>query len=186
MNAALQAPVLTKPFLKSFAREAAIALAGSLYLAVLSQVRIPLLFTPVPITGQTFGVATLALLLGSRRSLASFGLYLIEGAAGLPVFASLQSGILLGSTSGYLVGMAASSWVIGKFRDLGLTRTFRGAFVACVSGSACVFTFGLIGLSFFVPLKSLLVMGLLPFLAGDLVKNTLAATAAASLAKADT
>jgi biotin transport system substrate-specific component len=163
--------------------EFAVVVLGSFYLAVLAQVSIPLPFTPVPITGQTFGVATLALLWGSKRAFAGFGLYLIEGAIGLPVFAQLKSGMSLGPTAGYLVGMWVACIVVGGVADRGLAKSFKGAFLACVLGSICVFTFGLIGLSFFVPTDHLLESGVLPFLPGDLLKNSLAAGLASAASR---
>ena len=156
-------------------------LGGTLYLALLAQIAIPLPFTPVPITGQTFGVATLALLWGRRRAMATFFLYVTEGALGLPVFAQLSAAPELGATTGYLVGMAIACYVVGGRSDRGQARTFRGAFLSAVLGSVCVFAAGIVGLAFYLPSQNLIVAGLLPFLPGDLVKNILAAQFASRL-----
>ncbi|RYZ65290.1 MAG: biotin transporter BioY [Proteobacteria bacterium] len=155
--------------------EATLVLVGSLALALLAQITIPLYFTPVPITGQTFGVAVMALLWGRKRALAVFALYIAEGAAGLPVFAQGASGLFMGPTLGYLVGMAASCFVVGSLSDRGYAKRFSTALTACAAGSVCVFTFGLIGLSFFMPKELLVEAGFLPFIPGDIIKSLLAA-----------
>lgn len=149
--------------------------AGSILVAVLARIAIPLPWTPVPITGQTFGVALLSLLWGRKLAAGAFGLYLLEGAAGLPVFALGQSGLVPGPTIGYLVGMGFATLIVGGLADRGFARGFRGALLCCMAGSAAIFTCGLIGLSFFIPAKALLTAGLWPFLPGDLVKSSLAA-----------
>jgi biotin transport system substrate-specific component len=153
-----------------------VVLGGAAAISLLAQLVIPL--QPVPITGQTFGVTLMALLLGRRLGFATVLTYLAIGAAGLPVFAGAQSGLTLGPTLGYLVGMAASAFVVGGLADRGYTSSFGRALVAGFCGSALVYTFGLIGLSFFVPREQLLAFGFLPFVPGDLIKTTLAASIA--------
>lgn len=147
---------------------------GVVVLSLLAQVSIPLPWTPVPITGQTFGVALIALMWGFKRGFASVLSYLLLGASGLPIFAAGKAGIG-GPTTGYLFGMLAGALVMGTFSDRGYTKSFRKALFASYLGSVCVFFFGLVGLSFFIPREALLTAGLYPFLFGDLLKNTLAA-----------
>lgn len=144
-------------------------------LSLLAQVSIPLPFTPVPITGQTFAVSFLALMLGRKLGTASVLSYLCIGAFGLPVFASGKSG-LGGPTTGYLIGMLLGTWIMGTLSDRGWTTSFRKTFLASYIGSACVFSCGLLVLSLFVPREGLLVAGLYPFLFGDFLKNILAVT----------
>ncbi len=150
-------------------------IAGVAVLSLLAQIIIPLPWTPVPITGQTFGVTLVALSWGRKRALAVLLLYMALGGFGLPVFAAGKSGLLLGPTLGYLAGMVCSSYVVGYLADKGFTRTFKKSLIAAFCGSALVFLFGLIGLSFFVPFEALMAAGLLPFIPGDIIKNTLAA-----------
>lgn len=80
---------------------------------------------------------------------------------------------------GYLFGMLAGALVKGTLSDRGFAggfaKSFRKALVASYLGRACVFFFGLVGVSFFIPREALLTAGLYPFLFGDLLKNTLAA-----------
>ncbi|MGB6384441.1 MAG: biotin transporter BioY [Terriglobales bacterium] len=102
---------------KDWAKQAAIVIAASLFVAVCARVTVPLPFTPVPLTLQNFGVLAVGLLLGSRRGFAALSLYLAEGAFGLPVFspAILGSGIthLLGPTGGFLMAYPLVAFVAG-------------------------------------------------------------------------
>ena len=70
----------------AWAKQGAIILAASLFVALCARVTLPLPFTPVPLTLQNFGVLLVGLLLGTRRGFAALALYLAEGALGLPVF----------------------------------------------------------------------------------------------------
>jgi len=90
------------PRLHSRTRNLLLIFGGSLFVAAMAQVRIPLPFTPVPLTGQTFAVLLVGAALGSRRGAASLLLYLVQGLAGLPVFAGGASGLayLAGPTAG--------------------------------------------------------------------------------------
>lgn len=161
--------------------EAAALVLGVLMLAVLAQLSIPLPFTPVPVTGQTFGVSLIALLWGGRRGFQVIALYLLVGACGLPVFANAASGLAMGPTLGYLVGMLAASWVIGTLAERGWLRTRFKAWAAAQLGSVFVFGFGVFGLSFFLPQDQLLMAGVLPFLPGDFIKTTLSSSIAFEL-----
>ena len=166
----------------AFGAGLAAAFLGAAFLAALAQIAIPLPFTPVPITGQTFGVALMSLLWGRKWGFSSVALYVAVGAAGLPVFAQAASGLKL-MTSGYLVGMCLSSVVIGTLADMGWAKSFGKAFAACVLGSLCVFSCGLFVLSNFVPKGLLLAQGLLPFIPGDIIKSSLAAFIVSRLRK---
>jgi biotin transport system substrate-specific component len=155
-----------------FTKVASVVL-GVAFLAALAQIAIPLPFSPVPITGQTFGVALLSLLWGRKWGFATVILYVIGGSAGLPIFASGAAGLKFASF-GYLLGMCMSSIVIGTLADLGWAKSFKKSFAACLLGSLCIFTCGLIVLSNFVPKELLLSSGLFPFIPGDLIKSALA------------
>jgi biotin transport system substrate-specific component len=149
---------------------------GVVLLSLLAQVAIPLPWTPVPITGQTFGVALIAMLWGRARGFAVVLSYLIAGAIGLPVFAMAKSGLAFGPTFGYLLGMLVASIWMGFLADRGWTKTFLRAWLTAFSGSVIVFSFGLAVLSTFVPSESLLAFGLLPFLPGDFLKTLIASS----------
>ena len=129
---------------------------GVLVLSALAQVVIPLPWTPVPITGQTLGVTLVALLWGRRLAFATLGTYLLLGGLGLPIFAAGKSGLLVGPTLGYLLGMWLASWVVGGFADRGYATSFWKCFGISLLGSICTFSCGLFVLSFFVPSSALL------------------------------
>ena len=102
---------------KEWAKQGAIVIAASLFVALCARVAVPLPFTPVPLTLQNFGVLAVGLLLGSRRGFAALALYLVEGACGMPVFspALLGGGIaqILGPTGGYLMAYPLVAFVAG-------------------------------------------------------------------------
>jgi biotin transport system substrate-specific component len=151
----------------------ALVISGVILLSALAQVSIPLPFTPVPITGQSLGVLLIALFYGSRLATSTTLSYLGLGMAGLPIFAEFKSGLVFPS-AGYLVGMLAASYVVGLLADRGWTKNIGSTLLASLIGKAIIFSFGLVGLSFFVPMKSLLVMGFYPFVPGLFIKAFLA------------
>jgi biotin transport system substrate-specific component len=90
--------------------------AANLLMILCAKVAVPLPWSPVPATGQTFGVMLVALLLGPHRAAIAMGLYLLEGAAGLPVFQPFGAPgalRLLGPTGGYLLSYPLAAFVIG-------------------------------------------------------------------------
>ena len=156
---------------------------ANLLLIACSQVRIPLPFTPVPITGQTLGVLLLGALLGSRYGTAVVSAYVLEGVVGLPVFAGWKGGItaLLGPTGGYILGFIPAAFLVGYLLERGFCRNWLTILAALIAGNATIYAFGLPWLAFFVGWDKVLLMGLLPFVLGDLVKLLVAASLVRSL-----
>ncbi|MCB0378426.1 MAG: biotin transporter BioY [Bdellovibrionales bacterium] len=155
-------------------------LGGVVLLALLAQITIPLAWTPVPITGQTFGVTLISLLWGRTRAFSVVGCYLLMGTLGLPMFAAVTGG----ATVGYLVGMLMATLVVGTLADRGWSQSFFKSWAAGAMGSLVVFSFGLVVLSFYIEDKStLFTAGLWPFLPGDLIKTVSAAAIASTIAK---
>src|SRR5512145_737083 len=113
------------PRAASWLRDLTLITLGALFVAVLAQVKIPLPFTPVPLTGQTFAVLLVAAALGSKRGAASMALYIALGAFGLPVFAGGAAGLayLSGATLGYLIGFVMAAYVIGLMAERGWERS---------------------------------------------------------------
>ncbi|HAH07940.1 MAG TPA: biotin transporter BioY [Elusimicrobia bacterium] len=155
------------------------ALAMSVVAALCAQIEVPLPFTPVPLTGQTAAVLFAGALLGSRWGAASMALYLLEGSAGLPVFAGGGAGFLhlAGPTGGYLLSFPLAAWATGRLAERGWGRSFWSAALMMLLGSVILFSVGLLGLARFVPADRLLALGLWPFVPGDLVKIGLSASA---------
>ena len=150
---------------------------GALLVAALAQVRILLPFTPVPVTGQTLGVLLVGALLGSRRGATSLGLYLVLGLAGMPVFSGWSGGLpqLFGPTGGYLLGFVAAAWLTGWLSERGAERSPKTAWAAFLAAEAVIYAVGLPWLAVFVGGWSrALTLGLLPFIAGDLLKAIIA------------
>ena len=137
-------------------------------------VRIPLPFTPVPITLQTFFVLLAGAVLGKSRGAASQGLYIVLGIFGVPLFALWGSGIsyLFGPTTGYLVGFIVATYIIGNVAQ---RRPDNAAAVgsAMIVGSFVILLCGTLWLKALlgVTILEAFVLGALPFLAGDIIKS---------------
>ena len=162
-----------------FLRNALLIVGASLATALAARIAIPLPWTPVPLTGQTFAVLLTGMVLGSRRGFLALALYLAEGAAGLPVFAGGGAGpaALLGPTGGYLIAFPLAAAVTGLLAERGWDRRMLSTLAAMLIGSCVIFAGGLAWLARFVPPAQLLGMGLIPFLPGDVAKALLAALA---------
>lgn len=168
------------PNISSRLRDVLLVIVGSLLVAALAQIEIPLPFTPVPITGQTFGVLLIGAALGSKRGAASLGLYLAEGAVGLPFFAGGASGlkILTGATAGYLFGFIIAAYVIGLLAERGLERSVRTSIIPFLVGTFIIYLFGVAWLGIVLgSFTQALALGVIPFLIGDAIKLILAALA---------
>lgn len=167
------------PRANALVRDLLFVISGSLLVAALAQVQIPLAFTPVPLTGQTFAVLLVGAALGSRRGAAALALYTLEGLAGLPVFTGWGSGLthLAGPTGGYLVGFVAAAFAVGWLCELKLDRRWNTALLPFLVGEVIIYLFGVPWLALFVGSQRALAAGLYPFLLGDVVKLLLAALA---------
>lgn len=156
--------------------ELPLLLSFNLLLVLTAYISFNLPFSPVPITGQTFGVLVIAMALGRVRGTSVVLAYLIEGAAGLPVFAGGSAGaqVFLGPTGGYLIGFLATAWLVGSLADRGFDRRYFSSIIAMALGTALIFAAGLAWLSFYIPITSLFAAGLIPFLPGAAIKIALA------------
>jgi biotin transporter BioY len=158
---------------RSLAIDAGLVIAFSLFTGLMAHLAIPLPFTPVPITGQTFAVLLCGALLGARLGTATMLAYITEGMIGLPVFAATTGSF----TYGYLAGFVAAALVVGWFADRGWTRDLPLTIVAMLAGEVAIYFFGLLWLAHLVPADKVLTFGLYPFLIGDAIKLIVAALA---------
>lgn len=160
-----------------FARDLLLVTLFSLVTAASAQVAIPLPFSPVPLTGQTFGVLLTGALLGPRLGALAMLLYLVEGGVGLPFFAGGAGGVarLIGPTGGYLVSYPLAAALVGWLATRGWDRRPLTLFFAMLLGSLIIFAFGASWLAHFVGASRVLLLGVFPFVPGDLVKALLAA-----------
>lgn len=142
--------------------------------ALAAQIRIPLVFTPVPITGQTFAVLLTGAALGWRLGMAGQMLYVLVGALGAPIFAGATGGIdvVWGATGGYLIGFIFAAGLVGWLAERRHDRSFPGMFLSFALGSALIYVFGVTGLMAATgwPIEEAISKGVIPFLVGDLIK----------------
>ena len=161
-----------------------IVFGATLLIALSAQVRVPLPFSPVPVTGQTFIVLLLSALLGVRRGTSAALIYVMLGVIGLPVFAGGNGGplVLLGPTGGYLLGFVVAAYVTGWLIEREPHRRAIPVFLALLLGDLTIYACGLPWLAIFVGGERVLALGFLPFLVGDLAK-IVSATALLSIEK---
>lgn len=154
-------------------------LAGSILLALTAQVAVPLPFTPVPVSLQTFGVALLAITLGSRKAPLAVLAYLAQASMGLPVLAAgrVNPAWLFGPNAGYLIGFVVASFVVGKLLEKSPKASFGKNWLTLSLNEITILAVGSVWLSFFVGWENSLAMGVIPFLPGALLKITMAASA---------
>jgi biotin transport system substrate-specific component len=170
--------------------------AANILLVLCAHIVIPLPWTPVPITGQTFGVLLVAVLLGARRGAITLILYLLEGAAGLPVFQPLGLPGLArfaGPTAGYLFSYPfaaiGTGWLVERGAKIWDSREGRSWLAglpligALISGEAIIFACGCAWLALFVGTGwgAALSEGALPFVPGEIIKMSLIVVAASGL-----
>ncbi len=123
-------------------RHVALIAAGALFVILCARIVIPT--TPVPFTGQTFGVLLVGGALGFRRGLAALLHYLAIRAIGVPVYAQDKSGIAViqGLSGGYLIGFVVAAAVVGRLAELGWDRRIGGSLAAMAIGTAIIYAIG--------------------------------------------
>lgn len=159
-------------------RSALVVVGFSLLTAAAAQVVVPLPFTPVPLTGQTFAVLLTGALLGPRLGALAMLAYLAEGAAGLPFFRGGAGGVghFSGATAGYLLAFPAAAYVTGYLAERGWDRRFLTAAAAMALGSLVILACGWAWLALmFKGGAEAFRLGVAPFLPGDVLKIALAA-----------
>ena len=160
-------------------RHIALIAIGAVLIFATAKVSIPVPGSPVPITGQTFGVLLVGGALGFRRGLASIGLYVLIGLVGLPFFAEGKGGVqvVAGATGGYIVGFLVAGSIVGRLAELGWDRRIVGALGAMVIGNVVIYLVGVPWLMVVahMDLAAGIKNGLTPFILGDAIKLILAA-----------
>lgn len=147
---------------------------------------------PVPITLQTFGVLLTGAVLGARRGFLAVLLYLVIGAAGLPVFAggSAGLGVFSGPTVGYLVGFPLAAgccgFVVERLPRRAVQTSVPLIFLAGLVGSALfIHTLGMAGLVWRLDISWSAAFDIdKVFWIGDLIKNLVMALVATAVLRA--
>ena len=153
-------------------RKLALCLGMACLTGLLAQVRVPLSFTPVPITGQVFAVLLAGVLLGKHFGALSQVFYVGFGAAGLPWFSGWSAALRV-PTAGYLVGFIAAAALIGWMTDdHSRLRRLPGQILLMTAGILVIHLFGAVQFAIFMKtdLKTTLAMAVLPFIQFDLAK----------------
>ncbi len=140
--------------------------------ALMAQLSMPLPFSPVPITGQTFAVFLVGAILQSRWAATSMLIYVLLGAVGLPVFHNAQGGlhIVLGPTGGYLWGFVLGAYLLAAYVEN------RNTYFSMVAGMAlcmlAIYSLGMLQLALITGLgfKEVFFLGTAPFIPGDIAK----------------
>jgi biotin transport system substrate-specific component len=159
-------------------KSVALVVGFSLLTAAAAQVVVPLPWTPVPLTGQTFAVLLTGALLGPRLGALAMLAYLVEGAAGLPFFRGGAGGVthFAGATAGYLFAFPAAAYVTGYLSEQGWDRRFVTAAAAMALGSIVILACGWAWLALMLKGGAeAFRLGVAPFLPGDVLKVALAA-----------
>ncbi len=151
----------------------AVSFGVAALVGVLAQIRIPLPFTPVPITLQVFGVIAAGLFLGSIWGAISMLIYATIGAMGMPWFTGFSGGIhhILGPTGGYIIGFIVASYIAGTLANRG--RYF--SLIGSIAGIITIYLFGMAGLmAYGMNVYQAFYAGVAPFIAVDIIKGIFA------------
>ncbi len=160
-------------------RPVLMALLGTALLTICAKIQVP--FYPVPLTMGTLAVLLIGMGYGWRLATATLLLYMVEGAAGLPVFAGTpEKGIglayMMSGTGGYLVGYVLAAGACGWLAERGMDRHFTSTILVMLIGNALIYVPGLLWLGALYGWdKPILEWGLTPFILGDATKLVLAA-----------
>jgi biotin transport system substrate-specific component len=143
------------------------------------------------VTLQPLAVMLAGAFLGPWRGTAAMFLYLLEGAAGLPVFTPIGApGLarLLGPTGGYLMSYPLAAFIIGVLAERGWTKTFKSAVPAFLFTSFVILFFGgaWMVLGGARTWTEALMLGVLPFLPWDILKILFAASLTSMVARKGT
>lgn len=183
----------------SLVRDVALVAAFAVITALFARITLPVPWSLVPITGQTFAVLLAGALLGSKRGALSQMAYLGIGATGVPLWFSATTTLgvagIIGPSGGFLVGFIPMAFVVGFLAERGWDRRFWTAVAAMLIGEVVLYIFGVAWMSRFTNVIAYLYnnaikgwpwlasmpgglafkAGVLPYIPGDLTKIVLAA-----------
>lgn len=161
-----------------------LTIIGTLFISLFAQLKINLPFTPIPITGGSFGILLIGLIYGKTLTFTTVSSYIIAGFVGAPVFANAGSGnFFLIASGGYIVGYFFAALLCSYFADKGYTNSYIKTVLVLLLANVVLYSFGLIHLAKFVGTEKVLQAGLIPFIPGDIFKIILATVIASSVDK---
>ncbi len=173
MNINQIATTNNRTLIKNATKEFLVIFLGAFFIAIMAHIRVPLPFSPVPVTMQTFGIFVVGAVFGRKAFFCAL-MYIMGGSMGLPIFAG---GIaLFGPTGGYLLAFPFAALAVGYILEKEWKNDFLKYFVAILLAEIIIFTTGLLWLSHFVGLNSVLHLGLYPFVLGEIFKIFLVAS----------
>jgi len=174
--AAPQPRVLADVVPHTWARQLVLIAGGAAFVGLAAQIAIPLPFTPVPLTLQTFAVLLTGAALGSLRGVLAMALYAVAGVVGIPWFAQGSSGYAAPSF-GYILGFIAAAFIVGRIAEGGATRTPLRTAGLMVVGNLVIYAIGVtwLKLALGVDVATAIALGATPFLIGDAIKIAAAA-----------
>ncbi|MBI2303621.1 MAG: biotin transporter BioY [Chloroflexi bacterium] len=179
--------------------DAVLVVSFAIITALFARITVPVPWSPVPITGQTFAVLLAGAVLGSKAGALSMLTYVVVGAAGMPFWfsATTPPGLpgLMGPTGGYIIGFVPGAFVVGFLAERGWDRRYWTAVLAMLLGNYTIYLLGLPRLAQFatiieriyasalkqwpwldyLPGGLVFKAGVLPYIPGDLTKILLAA-----------
>jgi biotin transport system substrate-specific component len=118
---------------------------GTVLITICAKINVPV--WPVPVTLQSFAIVALSAAFGLRIGVATVALYLLEGAFGLPVFAT-GGGLayLVGPTGGFLLGFLVLAAIVGFAADRGASAKPLTLFAIMVAAEALLLVLGFVWL----------------------------------------
>ena len=158
-----------------------VVIGGSALLAVSAQIAIPWL--PVPVTMQSLAVIAISIAVGPRLGVVTVLAYLAEGAVGLPVFATMAGGLghLTGPTGGYLASFVPAAWATGQLARTHWGQRPSGMVLNYLLGHGIILAIGAAYLASFSGIARAVALGVVPFIAGSVVKSLLGAAIGVAL-----
>ncbi|MGA0932714.1 MAG: biotin transporter BioY [Candidatus Nanopelagicales bacterium] len=161
---------------RALGRQAVLVVGGAAFVGLAAQIAIPLPFTPVPLTLQTFAVLLAGAALGSLRGIMAMSLYAVAGMVGVPWFAEGSSGFALASF-GYILGFIVAAGIVGRIAEHGATLSAWRTAGLMIIGNLAIYSIGVTWLKYAIDSTwvTALQLGVVPFLIGDALKIALAA-----------
>jgi len=160
---------IAKKVENDFVKNFVLIIFGALFLGLFSKIYIPLFFTPIPIVLQNSIAITYGYFFKSKKAFFSILLFILLGVLGFPFFSRGAFGLmhLLSTNGGYILGYCFSGYIVGKIFE----KSTKNISLTILFGHIIILFCGFVWLSFFIGATKAFILGVLPFIAGDLFKT---------------